>query len=390
MEDRLPDHPRHPGVSRLGRRSATRSPPWPSSAGSRGCSSAACREGLRNLGVFALRYSAQLNAYTWLLTDATRSAARRRSRSANTPRIRRRLEPAASGGRGRSSRRRGRSPRPGPSPPFACGGQACRATSAAPNLDPHRYFSDAELDRASSYEALLRDRHLLLGSRRRSPSPASSRFGERDSSASPRPAESARGCSSGCSAWRSSGWRSFHSASRRSGGTKATTSPTWTTSAGSSATSSCRRRVPVHLPRAPDRHGPRRALAPSVVGRGRPSAPRHRPPVRLRPALPAPRPPSSPRPRAGGRGTAARARRGCLRHPGTRSRRHRYTGGSPNAEAVGARRPRRVIVWDTLRRRFPPSEVRVVLAARVRPPRARPHLKGSAWWRCWPCRSPSS
>jgi hypothetical protein len=26
-------------------------------------------QGLRNLGVFALRYSAQLNGYLWLLTD---------------------------------------------------------------------------------------------------------------------------------------------------------------------------------------------------------------------------------------------------------------------------------------------------------------------------------
>ena len=71
---------------------------------------------------------------------------------------------------------------------------------------------------------------------RQSPPPVSSRFGERDSSASPRPAESARGCSSGCSAWHSSGWRSFHSASRRSGGSEGTTSPTWTTPAGSSTT----------------------------------------------------------------------------------------------------------------------------------------------------------
>jgi STE24 endopeptidase len=37
-------------------------------------------------------------------------------------------------------------------------------------------------------------------------------------------------------------------------------------------------------------------------------------------------------------------------------------GGSPNAEAVGLDGSRRVIVWDTLLRRFPPSQVRVVLA----------------------------
>jgi STE24 endopeptidase len=37
-------------------------------------------------------------------------------------------------------------------------------------------------------------------------------------------------------------------------------------------------------------------------------------------------------------------------------------GGSPNAEAAGLDGSRRVIVWDTLLRRFPPSEVRVVLA----------------------------
>jgi STE24 endopeptidase len=37
-------------------------------------------------------------------------------------------------------------------------------------------------------------------------------------------------------------------------------------------------------------------------------------------------------------------------------------GGSPNAEAAGIDGSRRVIVWDTLLRRFPPSEVRVVLA----------------------------
>jgi STE24 endopeptidase len=37
-------------------------------------------------------------------------------------------------------------------------------------------------------------------------------------------------------------------------------------------------------------------------------------------------------------------------------------GGGPNAEAAGLDGSRRVIVWDTLLRRFPPSEVRVVLA----------------------------
>jgi STE24 endopeptidase len=37
-------------------------------------------------------------------------------------------------------------------------------------------------------------------------------------------------------------------------------------------------------------------------------------------------------------------------------------GGAPNAEAAGIDGSRRVIVWDTLLRRFPPSEVRVVLA----------------------------
>ncbi len=37
-------------------------------------------------------------------------------------------------------------------------------------------------------------------------------------------------------------------------------------------------------------------------------------------------------------------------------------GGSPNAEAAGIDGSRRVIVWDTLLRRFPPAQVRVVLA----------------------------
>jgi STE24 endopeptidase len=37
-------------------------------------------------------------------------------------------------------------------------------------------------------------------------------------------------------------------------------------------------------------------------------------------------------------------------------------GGAPNAEAAGIGPSRRVIVWDTLLRRFPPAEVRVVLA----------------------------
>jgi STE24 endopeptidase len=37
-------------------------------------------------------------------------------------------------------------------------------------------------------------------------------------------------------------------------------------------------------------------------------------------------------------------------------------GGSPNAEAAGVDGSRRVIVWDTLLRRFTPAEVRVVLA----------------------------
>jgi Zn-dependent protease with chaperone function len=37
-------------------------------------------------------------------------------------------------------------------------------------------------------------------------------------------------------------------------------------------------------------------------------------------------------------------------------------GGAPNAEAAGVDGSRRVIIWDTLLRRFPASEVRVVLA----------------------------
>jgi len=37
-------------------------------------------------------------------------------------------------------------------------------------------------------------------------------------------------------------------------------------------------------------------------------------------------------------------------------------GGSPNAEAAGLGPTRRVILWDTLLQRFPPSQVRVVMA----------------------------
>ncbi len=42
----------------------------PSSAGSSASSWAACREGLRNLGAYCLRYLAQTYAYEYLLTDS--------------------------------------------------------------------------------------------------------------------------------------------------------------------------------------------------------------------------------------------------------------------------------------------------------------------------------
>jgi STE24 endopeptidase len=54
-------------------------------------------------------------------------------------------------------------------------------------------------------------------------------------------------------------------------------------------------------------------------------------------------------------------------------------GGSPNAEATGLDGSRRVIVWDTLLRRFPPSEVRVVLAHEFGHLAHDHVLKGLAW-----------
>jgi Zn-dependent protease with chaperone function len=54
-------------------------------------------------------------------------------------------------------------------------------------------------------------------------------------------------------------------------------------------------------------------------------------------------------------------------------------GGGPNAEAAGLDGSRRVIVWDTLLRRFPPSEVRVVLAHEFGHLAHDHVLKGLAW-----------
>jgi STE24 endopeptidase len=57
----------------------------------------------------------------------------------------------------------------------------------------------------------------------------------------------------------------------------------------------------------------------------------------------------------------------------------RNLGGSPNAEATGLDGSRRVIVWDTLLKRFPPSEVRVVLAHEFGHLAHDHVLKGLAW-----------
>ncbi len=67
--------------------------------------------------------------------------------------------------------------------------------------------------------------------------------------------------------------------------------------------------------------------------------------------------------------------------PGTpvRVQNTRNLGGAPNAEAAGLGPSRRVIVWDTLLKRFPPAQIRVVLAHEFGH-LSRDHLwKGLAW-----------
>ena len=70
LEDALPALPRDPGAICSRRRSRRRSSSSASSAGSSALALGRMPEGLRNLGAYCLRYSAQTYAYAYLLTDS--------------------------------------------------------------------------------------------------------------------------------------------------------------------------------------------------------------------------------------------------------------------------------------------------------------------------------